>query len=56
MAFIDLPYGDILAASHAGRGMRREGEKSSYNDDYLLSRSAYVQRLWPAWEAARISP
>ena len=45
VAFIDLPYGDILAASHAGRGMRREGEKSSYNDDYLLSRSAYVQRL-----------
>lgn len=45
VAFIDLPYGDILAASQEGKGMRREGEKSNYNDDYLLSRNAYLQRL-----------
>lgn len=45
VAFIDLPYGDILAASQAGKGIRQEGDKSNYNDDYLLSRSAYVQRL-----------
>lgn len=45
VAFIDLPYGDILAASQEGKGMRQEGEKSNYNDDYLLSRSAYVRRL-----------
>ncbi len=45
VAFIDLPYGDILAASQEGRGMRQEGDKSSYNDDYLLSRNAYLQRL-----------
>lgn len=44
-AFIDLPYGDILAASREGRGMRQEREKSSYNDDHLLSRNAYLQRL-----------
>lgn len=45
VAFIDLPYGDILAASREGKGMRQEGDKSNYNDDYLLSRSAYVRRL-----------
>ncbi len=45
VAFIDLPYGDILAASQEGKGMRREGEKSNYNDDYLLSRNAYLRQL-----------
>ncbi|MBD5528966.1 MAG: hypothetical protein HDR02_11295 [Lachnospiraceae bacterium] len=45
VAFIDLPYGDILAASREGKGMRQEGDKSNYNDDYLLSRNAYLQRL-----------
>ncbi|MDE5951207.1 MAG: hypothetical protein K2H12_06490, partial [Acetatifactor sp.] len=45
VAFIDLPYGDILAASREGKGMRQERDKSNYNDDYLLSRSAYVRRL-----------
>ncbi len=45
VAFIDLPYGDILAASREGKGMRQEGEQSNYNDDYLLSRSAYFQLL-----------
>lgn len=45
VAFVDLPYGDILAASQEGKGMRQEAEKSNYNDDYLLSRNAYLQRL-----------
>ncbi|MDE7222171.1 MAG: hypothetical protein K2O34_00135, partial [Acetatifactor sp.] len=45
VAFIDLPYGDILAASQEGKGIRQEGEKSNYNDDYLLSRNDYLQRL-----------
>lgn len=45
-AFIDLPYGDILAASREGRGLlKAEEEKSNYNDDYLLSRNAYLRQL-----------
>ncbi len=44
-AFVDMPYGDILAASQEGKGLLRETEKSNYNDDYLLSRSTYVQML-----------
>ena len=45
-AFIDLSYGDILAASQAGKGLlKEEEEKSNYNDDYLLSRNVYLKRL-----------
>ncbi len=44
-AFIDLPYGDILAASSEGKGLRKDGEKNNYNDDYLLSRNTYIRRL-----------
>lgn len=45
-AFIDLPYGDILAASEKGRGLlNREEEKNNYNDDYLLSRNEYWKQL-----------
>ncbi len=44
-AFIDLPYGDILAASAAGKGLLKEEGKNNYNDDYLLSRNAYIKRL-----------
>ncbi len=44
-AFIDLSYGDILAASKEGRGLRKKEEKSNYNDDYLLSRNEYIRRL-----------
>ena len=45
-AFIDLSYGDILAASQAGKGLlKEEEEKSNYNDDYLLSRNEYLKRL-----------
>lgn len=44
-AFVDMPYGDILAASEEGKGLLKEAEKSNYNDDYLLARSAYVKCL-----------
>lgn len=44
-AFIDLPYGDILAASGEGKGLLKEEEKNNYNDDYLLTRNAYIRRL-----------
>lgn len=44
-AFIDLPYGDILAASREGKGLLKDEEKNSYNDDYLLSRNTYIKRL-----------
>jgi len=45
-AFIDLPYGDILAASQEGAGLlKKEEEKNNYNDDYLLSRNSYLQQL-----------
>lgn len=45
VSFIDLPYGEILLASKEGRGLRREEEKPNYNDDYLLSRNLYWERL-----------
>ncbi len=45
-AFIDLPYGDILAASGEGRGLlNREAEKNNYNDDHFLSRNEYLRQL-----------
>lgn len=43
--FIDLSYGEILLGTVRHRGVRREGEKQTYNDDYLLSRSRYLERL-----------
>ena len=43
--FIDLPYGEILLGTAENRGIRREGEKQTYNDDYLLSRSRYLDML-----------
>lgn len=43
--FIDLPYGEILIGTAENQGIRTEGEKQSYNDDYLLSRSRYLRRL-----------
>ena len=43
--FIDLPYKEILAAAGENRSVRREGEKQTYNDDYLLARSRYVSML-----------
>lgn len=45
LSFIDLPYGDILAASKKGKGLLKKEEKSNYNDDYLLSRNEYIRQL-----------
>ena len=45
-AFVDLPYGDILAASREGKGLlKRDEEKNNYNDDYMLSRNQYLKEL-----------
>lgn len=44
-SFIDLPYQEILIGTAKNRGVRQEGEKQTYNDDYLLSRSLYLKRL-----------
>jgi len=41
--FIDLSYGDILAAS-AERAAKGEAPRN-YNDDYLLTRNEYIERL-----------
>lgn len=43
--FMDLSYGEILIGTTGGKGVRREGEKQTYNDDYLLSRSRYLALL-----------
>lgn len=43
--FIDLPYGEILLGTAEAKGIRSEGEKQTYNDDYLLSRSRYMKLL-----------
>lgn len=43
--FIDLPYGEIMLGTVRRRGIRSEGEKQTYNDDYLLSRSRYLNLL-----------
>lgn len=43
--FIDLPYAEILIGTKENHGVRKEGEKQTYNDDYLLSRSKYLQLL-----------
>lgn len=43
--FIDLPYGEILLGTADSKGIRTEGEKQTYNDDYLLSRSRYINML-----------
>lgn len=43
--FIDMSYGDILAASAKGKGLLKETEKSNYNDDYLLVESSYMRLL-----------
>lgn len=43
MSFIDLSYGDILAAS-AEKLMEGEAPRN-YNDDYLLARNDYIDRL-----------
>lgn len=43
--FMDLPYGEILLGTKESRGIRKNQEKQTYNDDYLLSRSKYLELL-----------
>ncbi len=43
--FIDLPYGEILIGTKENQGIRTEGEKQTYNDDYLFLRSRYLRLL-----------
>ena len=43
--FIDLPYGEILMATAAARGLRSDGEKQVYSDDHLLSCSRFFRLL-----------
>ncbi len=43
--FMDLPYGEILLGTAENTGVRREGEKQTYNDDYLLSRGKFLKRI-----------
>lgn len=43
--WIDLPYGEILIGTKENRGIRTEGEKQTYNDDYLFLRSRYLKLL-----------
>ncbi|MCI8416348.1 MAG: Tim10/DDP family zinc finger protein [Lachnospiraceae bacterium] len=43
--FMDLPYGEILLGTAENTGVRKEGEKQTYNDDYLLSRGRYLELL-----------
>ncbi len=43
--FIDLPYGRILLASAKGRGLRRPGERRSYQDEGYFSDSEFLERL-----------
>ncbi len=43
ISFIDLPYKDILAAS--AKKVSEDGAPRNYNDDYLLARNAYMDKL-----------
>lgn len=43
--FIDLPYGEILINTAENKGIRKEKEIRSYNDDYYLSESLYFKSL-----------
>lgn len=43
--FIDLPYPEILLNSSRGAGFQNQAPKVSYNDDYLMARSRFLQKL-----------
>ena len=43
--FIDLPYSEILINSEKGRGLLKDDDKSTYNDDYLIAENKYINRL-----------
>ena len=41
--FMDLPYEEILIAEKEGKGLRKQDDKNSYNDDAYLSENAFIQ-------------
>ncbi|MBR4731551.1 MAG: hypothetical protein IK081_02180 [Lachnospiraceae bacterium] len=41
--FMDLPFEEILIAEKEGKGLRKQDEKNSYNDDAYLSENAFIQ-------------
>lgn len=43
--FIDLPYGEILLATHEARGLRTKEEKPSYASDHYLAVNRFQQLL-----------
>lgn len=43
--FIDLPYGEILINTAENKGIRKEREIQSYNDDSYLSQSKFFELL-----------
>jgi len=43
--FIDLSYGEILLSSARGRGLRRPGERRSYQDEGRFSHGEFLARL-----------
>ena len=43
--FIDLSYGQILRACAQDRGLRRPGERRSYQDEGRFSHGAFLERL-----------
>ncbi|MBQ2115935.1 MAG: hypothetical protein II193_05060, partial [Lachnospiraceae bacterium] len=45
ISFVDMPYGDILVASEQGKGLLKDVEKNTYNDDYLISENSYSLAL-----------
>ncbi len=43
--FIDLPYGEILIHTAEDKGIRKEREIQSYNDDYYLSENKFFKAI-----------
>ena len=43
--FIDLPYGEILINTAENKGIRKEREIQSYNDDYYLSENKFFKAI-----------
>ncbi len=41
--FMDLPFEEILIAEQEGKGLRKQEEKNSYNDDAYLSENAFIR-------------
>lgn len=43
--FIDLPYGEILIHTAENKGIRKEREIQSYNDDYYLAENTFFKAI-----------